>query len=355
LIFATIFISILNIYFLNRKKLRIGRVASDSHEYKVSVIIPARNEEHNILKILRHLENQGVKPFEIIVVDDNSSDKTAELAKQFPQVEVVRLSEDPPEGWVGKSWAIWNGYLKSSGNILLFMDADVEPGENAIEALLNKYKKHKGMISVWPYQRFERLYEHLTLTFNLVVLNSSNMLGFPSKKPSGAFGPVVLTSRNDYERTGGHNAIKDSVLEDIRLGKIYIKNDIKVSNFIGNKIIKFRMYPDGFKQLFEGFTKNMSSGATSGGLVNFIVAIIWIAGFYASFTSFRLPIEYTLLRYFGFAMITYLLSKPTGEYKWYDGLFYPVHFLFFVAVFFKSLYQTIFVKKVKWRGRDVNV
>jgi hypothetical protein len=61
------------------------------------------------------------------------------------------------------------------------MDVDVEPGESAIEALFNNYEKHRGMISVWPYQRFESLYEHLTLTFNLVVLNSNNMLGFRSK------------------------------------------------------------------------------------------------------------------------------------------------------------------------------
>ncbi|MEA1884485.1 MAG: glycosyltransferase family 2 protein, partial [Thermotogota bacterium] len=120
----------------------------------------------NIPKILNHLQNQSVRLFEIIVVDDNSSDKTSELARQFNGVEVLNLNEEPPGGWVGKSWAIWNGYKKSSGNILLFMDADVEPGESAIEALLNKYEKHKGMISVWPYQRFESLYEHLTLTFN---------------------------------------------------------------------------------------------------------------------------------------------------------------------------------------------
>jgi hypothetical protein len=76
-----------------------------------------------------------------------------------------------------------------------------------------------------------------------------------------------------------------------------------------------------------------------------MLAVLWIAGFYASFTSFRFPTEYTLLRYFVFVMITYLLSKPTGEYKWYDGIFYPVHFLFFVVVFFKSLYLTNFVKR----------
>lgn len=94
------------------------------------------------------------------------------------------------------------------------MDADVEPEEGAIEVLVEIHKKHPGLISVWPYQRFERFYEHLNLVFNLMIVCASNMLGFPSKRPKGAFGPVILTSRRDYMKTGGHAAIKDSVLED---------------------------------------------------------------------------------------------------------------------------------------------
>jgi cellulose synthase/poly-beta-1,6-N-acetylglucosamine synthase-like glycosyltransferase len=87
LIFASFFISVLNIYFLNWKKLKIGNLISNNKKYKVSIIIPARNEKLNISKILNHLQNQSAKPFEIIVVDDNSSDRTSELATQFNGVD----------------------------------------------------------------------------------------------------------------------------------------------------------------------------------------------------------------------------------------------------------------------------
>lgn len=324
-------------------------------EWKISVIIPARNEEKNIGKILSLLKDQSVPIDEIIVVDDNSWDKTYEIASSFDGVKVIRLTTEPPKGWVGKSWAIWNGYLSSSGDLLVFMDADVEPTPYAIESLIVQYEKHDGLISVWPYQRFERFYEHLNLTFNFLVVYASNMLGFPFKKPSGVFGPVILTSRKDYEYIGGHKAIRDSVLEDIKLGKLYIDKGIRVTNFIGNGIIKFRMYPEGFRQLFEGFSKNMSFGATSGGVINFILAFVWIAGFYSSFSNFTFQAWYIFLRHLMFSTLVYVMSKQLGDYKWYDALLYPLHFSFFLVVFFYSLYKTIIVRKVTWRGREINV
>ncbi|WP_369700801.1 glycosyltransferase family 2 protein [Thermotoga sp. RQ2] len=209
---------ILTLLFFSRKRFLHTNGFSKEPVGKISVIIPARNEEKNIGKILKLLSIQRVKPHEVIVVDDNSTDRTSAVAENFKDAFerfiLIRLTKDPPKNWVGKTWAIWNGYQNSSGEILIFMDADVEPEEGAIEVLVEIHKKHPGLISVWPYQRFERFYEHLNLVFNLMIVYASNMLGFPSKRPKGAFGPVILTSRRDYMKTGGHAAIKDSVLED---------------------------------------------------------------------------------------------------------------------------------------------
>ncbi|AGL50211.1 glycosyl transferase family 2 [Thermotoga maritima MSB8] len=217
IVFSSLLISLLY-FFFSRKRFLHTNGFSKEPVGKISVIIPARNEEKNIGKILKLLSIQRVKPHEVIVVDDNSTDRTSAVAENFKDAFerfiLIRLTKDPPKNWVGKTWAIWNGYQNSSGEILIFMDADVEPEEGAIEVLVEIHKKHPGLISVWPYQRFERFYEHLNLVFNLMIVYASNMLGFPSKRPKGAFGPVILTSRRDYMKTGGHAAIKDSVLED---------------------------------------------------------------------------------------------------------------------------------------------
>ncbi|MFN3328324.1 MAG: glycosyltransferase family 2 protein, partial [Fervidobacterium pennivorans] len=323
---VTIFISIIYFFRAFKRRLRLFRYreeAVDSNYYSISVIIPARNEERNIAKILTCLRNQSVQPNEIIVVDDNSADNTYEIASKFDGVKCIRLQEEPPEGWVGKPWAIWNGVKASKGDLLIFFDADVEPEYYALETLLNVYKEYGGLISVWPYQRFERFYEHFTAVFNALIIYGGNMIGFPFRKPSGAFGPVILTSRKDYEYTGGHQAIKDSVLEDIKLGKLYIEKGISVNNFLGDGIIKFRMYPNGFAQLFEGFAKNMSFGASTGGSLSFLLAMIWISGYFSSFSNFNYLIFYTAVRYIIMCLLFYLLLRPTGDYKWYDALFYP--------------------------------
>ncbi|MEJ5257665.1 MAG: glycosyltransferase family 2 protein [Fervidobacterium sp.] len=222
---AFVVISILD-YISGRKRiLRRTNGLKDVEEIaekKVSVIIPARDEEENLKKLLPLVCSQQFPAHEIIVVDDNSTDKTSEIATSFEQVKLVKLEEDPPDGWVGKSWALWNGFLNSSGDYLLFLDADVEPSDKLIEYLSVQHAYHGGLISVWPYQRLEKFYEHLTLPFNLLVIYASNTLGFPGKIARGAFGPVVFTSREDYEKTGGHSTIRDGILEDIKLAKLYL-------------------------------------------------------------------------------------------------------------------------------------
>lgn len=360
--FLTISISIIYIYNIYKKRLEVfnninNKDATErfSERHSISVIIPARNEESNIGKILSCLQVQSVKPDEIIVVDDNSSDRTSEVASKFSGVKVLKLNEEPPNGWAGKPWAVWNGVKISKGDLLVFFDADLEPGVFALETLIKLYEKYGGLISVWPYQRFEKFYEHFTAVFNILVVCAGNMIGFPFREPSGAFGPAILTSRKDYECTGGHETIKDSVLEDIKLGKLYLQKGIKVNNFLGNGIVKFRMYPSGFKQLFDGFAKNMSSGASTGGLLSFTISLVWISGYFSSFSNFTLSASYIFFRYFVLAFMFYLLLKPTGDYKWYDALFYPFHFMFFIIVFLYSLYQTLIIKKVIWKGRKLSV
>lgn len=344
---------IISLYFLlNKNNALLKSNKKLGSNYKISVIIPARNEEKNIEKILNSIRNQTLKVHEIIVVDDASEDNTAKVVEKFQEVKLIQLEDSPKQGWNGKSWAIWNGYLNSSGELLLFVDADVELEREAIETLVEKFNKYKGLISVWPYQRFEKFHEHFTLVFNLVIIYMSNLIGTFSKKPKGAFGPVILTSRKDYEYVGGHKAIRDSVLDDIKLGKLYSKSNINVKNFLGGRYIKFRMYPQNLRQLYEGFSKNMASGSISGGFFNLIIAILWTFGIFSALFTFD---RYFVYRYFSVVVFLYLLSKNLGDYKWYDYIFFPIHLLFFTVTFFNSLYRKLFLHSVVWKGRKINV
>lgn len=333
-------------------KMRFLRRKVPARSPLVSLIVPVRNEEKNVGKILKALKKQTYENLEIIVVNDNSTDNTREIVQKFEKVKLIDLSNEPPEGWVGKSWACWNGYLNSSGEILIFMDADVEPAPEAVESLVALVLEHGGLVSVWPYQRFEKFYEHLTLAFNMIVIGSMGSFSTFKIKPMGAYGPAIAVERKKYESVNGHAAFKDGVLEDIKLGKLFLQNGYAVENYLGGQTIKFRMYPEGLKQLFEGFTKNMALGAGSLGPM-FLLVFLWMVGLYSAMGNV-FSLNY-IFYYPLFVVQIYLVSRKTGDYTFWDALFYPVHFLFFLIVFFVSLYKVIFVKRVEWKGRKIRV
>lgn len=122
----------------------LKRDKAEDKQYKVSVIIPARNEEGNIGKILEDLMGQKDDTYEVIVIDDASDDRTYEIAKSFP-VDVIKV-KNKPEGWAGKAWACQLGSEKSSGDILLFLDSDVRLGRYAVRSLVGEYKKRRRVI-----------------------------------------------------------------------------------------------------------------------------------------------------------------------------------------------------------------
>lgn len=333
------------IYYKNLRFL--GKKRTNPKEYKISVIIPARNEEKNLPKLFSLLKNQTYKPYEIILVNDNSQDRTEEIGKIFG-FKIISLYNDPPEGWIGKNWAIWNGYLESKGDLLLFLDADTEPREDFIEVLLTNYEDYKGLISCWPSQRFEKFYEHLNFTFNLVSVFSM----FAFSKKEGAFGPSILISREDYEKVGGHKKVRNKIVEDLALSKECVKQNISVKNFLGVNYIKFRMY-NSFLDLFRGFTKNMVKGAFSINIFNFFLIFFYICGVYGSIFYFRESFINPF--YFLFMFQFYVISKILGDYKIYDAIIYPIHFLFFLFVFLYSIFRSFFVKTVIWKGRKIRV
>lgn len=333
-------------------RLKFLSEAKPNSSPRVSLIVPARNEEKNLPKILSALKEQTYENLQIIVVNDNSTDRTKQVATEFDGIVLVDLNEEPPAGWVGKSWACWNGYLNSSGDVLIFMDSDVEPAKSTVETLVHMILKDDGLVSVWPNQRFEKFYEHLTLPFNLIVIGSMGSFFAFDRKPMGAYGPVVVVKRKDYEDTKGHAAFKDGVLEDIKLGKLFLEKGYRVNNYLGGELIKFRMYPNGFREMFEGFTKNMSLGAASAGL-NFFLMFFWLVGIYSS--MFNLLSSSLFIYYILFAWQIYSISRKTGDYRFFDALLYPIHFAFFLAVFFTSLFKVIFFKTVTWKGRKIRV
>ncbi|NTW71670.1 MAG: glycosyltransferase family 2 protein, partial [Eubacteriaceae bacterium] len=134
--------------------LGIGNIKDQS--IKLSIIIPARNEEKNLPLLLDDLKNQTSKIHEIICVDDESDDDTAKMAS-FYNIKLISL-KNKPEGWIGKSWACQKGADAADGDLFLFLDADVRLSSFGINKLLHAYEVNRCTISVQPYHKTEKKY-----------------------------------------------------------------------------------------------------------------------------------------------------------------------------------------------------
>lgn len=319
---------------------------------QISVVIPARDEEENLPHLLGSLAAQTVAPHEILVVDDGSTDATAAVAGTHGAT--VLTAPARPAGWLGKPWACQIGADAATGTHLLFLDADVTLAPDAVARLSASHGG--GLLTVQPHHRTERPYEELSLFPNVVALlgtGAAAVGGRPAMR--GAFGPCLLTSREDHERVGGHAAVHDQLVEDLALGDAYRRAGLPVDGRVGGGTVAYRMYPGGLGQLVEGWTKNLAAGATRVGVAA-VGATAWVAGCVGAVVGLLLdPGPLAAALYVVAAVHVAWLGRRVGAFRWWSAALFPVPLLFFVAVFLRSAVLTSLRRPVAWRGRQVPV
>lgn len=331
----------------------------------ISIIIPSRNEENNLPALLNSIKEQSLQPYEVIVADDGSTDKTAGIAKSLG-AKVVSLPKN--EDWKGKTLGCWEGAKLASGNLFLFMDADTWfPHSNGIEKIVSAYQKQgsKGMLSVQPYHATLKDYETFSLIFNILVIvgmNVFSIIGNKINKPAG-FGPFLACSKNDYFQVGGHKTVKGSLIEGIALAENFQKNYLPRRLYSGKGAVHFRMYPSGVKQLVEGWTKNFATGAKNTRPLVMSWIVCWIAGGFlvpiflliALFQQNTIWIFIGSICYLMYFLQLYVFSKRIGNFSVWLIFIYPVLFLFFVGVFVRSWLATHVFKSVRWKGEKIDL
>jgi len=324
----------------------------------ISVIIPARNEEKNLPLLLRDLGAQTTAVREIIIVDDMSEDGTARVAQEHG-AKLIRL-EDKPEGWTGKSWACQNGADAAAGEIFLFLDADVRLGKDGIRSLVEAFRKAGCVISVQPYHRTEKVYEQFSMMFNLIQIAATGT-ALPRPLDIGLYGPVILISRSDYEKVGGHESVRQSVVEDMALGTRLRETGVPYRLFVGSPSVSFRMYASGLRDLLQGWTKNIASGAARIPLALFAAVFFWIASLlsvpiqiikFSASQNWPWLLVYCML-YLVWVLVLAILSRRVGRFKLWTLVFYPVLMPVMTVVFIVSGFRKLFGLKVKWKGRAI--
>ncbi|KZE45405.1 glycosyltransferase [Rossellomorea marisflavi] len=338
---------------------KVHRLKKDIHVQKAflvkkcSVIIPARNEEGTIGRLLESLSKQLASPLEVIVVNDGSTDRTKDVAGSYG----VHIVDTPPlpEGWAGKTWACWHGANAAKGDILIFLDSDTWLDSSGLLKLCEAYEEQHsdGILTIQPYHVMKHGHEPFSLFFQLIIMASVHFLG----RTRGGYGQCMISSKESYERLGGHEDMRTQVVEHFSFAKKASGRGEKVRALNGKGAVNMRMYEVGIEELFSGWSKSFASGAKSGHPFATILTCVWIGtlvSLLAQGVDRMVEAPYVYMTGYGvLALQLYLISRVIGNFTFLDTLLFPIHLLFFLLAFTRSFLQTFLTKKVKWKGRYI--
>lgn len=342
------------------------RLDAEEPDATVRIVIPARNESASIANLLGDLRDAGWPDGprrQVVVVDDHSTDATADLARSFVGVEVLP-SPPLPSGWRGKPWACETGSGPIVGlhdpDVLAFLDADVRLAPDAVDLLLAEVDRG-GVISVQPYHRTATAVEQLSACFNVVSMMG---IGAGTDAPRGMFGPVVVCRSTDYRRVGGHAAVRAAIAEDLALAERFRSADVDVRVLVGGDHVSFRMYPTGLRDLVDGWTKNVATGAgsvaplRSVGVAAWITALLTVTHHTIGAIAAGRPMWTAVIWIALYALAAGCvgrLFRRVGDFRWWVAAAFPIVVGFFVVVFLRSVWRTHGRRQVVWRDRVIDL
>src|ERR1043165_2544732 len=257
----SLFRTVLNLLLVSRLRAR-GAGGGAQVESFVSIVIPARDEARSIERTLRAFLAQDYANFEVILVDDRSTDGTGAPPPALGDPPLVVIAgEEPPPGWLGKPWAMQQGSRAARGELLLFVDADVHYEPPALRAAVAHLEREPGiaMLALLPHFEMRGFWENIAMPalamFAFAVLPSwlSNRTRMAVLAVGAGTGTLVR--RDAYERCGGHAALKDAVVDDVGLARLLRRNREVTEAVRADALVSVRMYHGG-GEILRGFTKN---------------------------------------------------------------------------------------------------
>lgn len=343
----------------------------------ISVVIPARNEETKIGRLLESLSKQDYPNFEVVVVNDRSTDRTGDIIANYAQkddrIKLIQGSDAPP-GWIGKCNAILHAVSKVSkkgdDQWYVFTDADTYHHPNSLKDAVSYALQNKlDLLSFIPVQELGSFPERLVMP----VLLSGFLLGDPfhtvndpDAERAYAYGQYIVCKRTSYEAMGGHESVRDEIVEDHAIARVFKEKGFKIGVADGKSLYSVRMYVD-LKSMWLGWTKNLYSLIDS--KISNLVFLLFLLNTVVVFPLFELAwviaewtqgeINTNLIRLTALVAVQYITlflwyrqcSEHHKGIDWRHFFLTPFGTMTLSFLYLHSAYLVLFGEEVNWKGR----
>ncbi len=330
-----------------------------SHQYHdlVSILVPARDEEKNILTLLQSIDKQDYKNIEVIILDDHSTDKTYDLCAAFAQknkaFKVIR-GKPLPQGWLGKNYACYQLAKQAKGKHLLFLDADEEIYDGLINSSVYRTKIHRlALLSLFTDQVMVTFGEKLVVPLmHFMLLNLLPLrLIYLSKNPAfaAASGQFMFFNAEKYHQYQWHEKVKNQVVEDVEIMKCVKQAKLKGEGLLANGLIRCRMY-NNYREAIYGFSKNFLAPFNYS-VITFLFYIVFLIGG-PLLVGLTLNLQLFLMMLSLIILTRIMVSLSSGQNPFYNLLLHPLQMASLVVVAHLSVKKYL-TKTTTWKGRKV--
>jgi len=326
---------------------------------KVSLLIPARNEEVALGRLLTGLQQLDYPDYEVIVCDDHSSDNTEEILNWFSGDDNRFnwfLGERLPEDWLGKNFACHQLAEKATGKYLIFLDADVDLRQDALTKAVSYFQENKlSLLSVFPQQKMLTFQEQMIvpvmnwILLSLLPMTLVSQSNFPSL--SAANGQFMMFERVSYLKYQWHSKVRNQNVEDIRLARMVKSNGLKMAVLLGNNDIYCRMYRH-WNEAVIGFSRNIHEYFGGKRIVMIGFWLIVILGPFIVWTVLGKEYFWLFLALVGVNRIFVAVASRQNILS--SVVHHPLQMINFTAIVFYNIYRRI-KKETSWKGRKIKL
>lgn len=367
-LFVLLLIAVWNIYLFRKRKINFR---NDSELPFVSILIPARNEEGNIRSCVESLLKQNYPDYEVIVLNDSSEDRTGEilggLQNKYPMLKILQ-GKLLADGWTGKTYACKQLSEEAKGTWLLFTDADTTHNPESLRfAVSIALVRNTDLLTVFPKMIMKSFSEKLLMPMLFFTAFVLLPFYFVDKKGFTKFaigvGPFMLFKKSAYDKIGGHDSVKNAIVEDVWLSRKIKEHGLRLAAADGQNMCSVRMYRN-FKDIWNGFSKNIFAGfnfsAPALFTVNFMYLILFfmpflflinaVLNYQAGLTLTGLTLALAFIQVIILFLIRILLTLKF-KLGFISTLLHPLGALIVPVIAFNSWRWIAAGKGSKWKGR----